>query len=144
MQNSCYFIFFSFDMIPYFSPCGILNAISRPRMPAGAIPPPKFPHNNLTYHLCKLKSYNHATRRRPARIGQSHAIHARTQHPDPHHAYLLVLLRLDVASGMNTSDHRSYPDRIPTFLRFLLRSFLLETPMPRVPGTLLPRNPQCT
>ena len=69
----------------------------------------KNPEKNLTTSI----RYDHARRRRSARLGQSRGFHAGDQLSVSRHSHLLVLLRVVCADGMNDFRRRPHPAKFP-------------------------------
>ena len=67
------------------------------------------PEKNLTTSI----RYDHARRRRSARLGQSRGFHAGDQLSVSRHSHLLVLLRVVCADGMNDFRRRPHPAKFP-------------------------------
>ena len=67
------------------------------------------PEKNLTISI----RYDHARRRRSARLGQSRGFHAGDQLSVSRHSHLLVLLRVVCADGMNDFRRRPHPAKFP-------------------------------
>ena len=67
------------------------------------------PEKNLTTSI----RYDHARRRRSARLGQSRGFHAGDQRSVSRHSHLLVLLRVVCADGMNDFRRRLHPAKFP-------------------------------
>lgn len=93
--------------------------------------------------LCRSILIYHAKRRRFARTGQGHAVHACDQHSDDRDPPLLVLFPSDSLVQLKLRYRRPYSRQLPADLFAILLPLYHSFVLPRFPRLILCGYPQC-
>ena len=118
---------------------GVGNSSRIPALPPQEEAAAENPEKNLTTSI----RYDHARRRRSARLGQSRGFHAGDQLSVSRHSHLLVLLRVVCADRMNDFRRRPHPAKFPADGCLVLIDALHQTLLHGISRIVVHGKPWC-